>query len=69
MWVLLRLTGLRALKGCETGPPVYRPYQRRSSRDLLDAEKVTVTSLEGSLKRKLLSCGKEYPPQRWSGSD
>ena len=55
MWVLLRLTGLRALKGCETGPPVYRPYQRRSSRDLLDAEKVTVTSLEGSLKRKLLS--------------
>ena len=35
--------------------------EKRSNRDLLDAEKVTVTSLERSLVRKLLSCGKEYP--------
>ena len=27
MWVLLRPTGLLTLKGCETGPPAYRPYQ------------------------------------------
>ena len=27
--VLLRPTGLWTLKGCETGPPAYRPYPRR----------------------------------------
>ena len=36
---------------------------------LVHAEKVTGTSLERSLKRKLLSCGKEYASQRRSGSD
>ena len=29
VWVLLRPTGLWALKGCETGPTVYSPYPRR----------------------------------------
>ena len=29
VWVLLRPTGLSTLKGCETGPPAYRPYPRR----------------------------------------
>ena len=29
VWVLLRPTGLWTLKGCETGPPAYRPYPRR----------------------------------------
>ena len=29
VWVLLRPTGLWTLKGCETGPTVYRPYPRR----------------------------------------
>ena len=29
VWVLLSLTKLWTLKGCETGPAVYRPYPRR----------------------------------------
>ena len=32
VWVLLRPTELLTLKGCETGPPAYRPYVMHSGK-------------------------------------
>ena len=56
--VLLRPTGLWTLKGCETGPPAYRPYPRRLE---------SLTICRCNYKRAALSPQLFKDPECWSG--